>query len=58
MNTSGMPAHKRVYGAPITTLAQACREYLRSHPEFVIDSVIDDEILISVAPSGCVKRIS
>ena len=33
-------------------------EYLKSHPEFVIDKSIDHKILISVAPDGFLKRIS
>lgn len=35
----------------------AVREYLRSHPEFEIDLRIDHQLLISVAPSGYLKRI-
>lgn len=33
-------------------------EYLKSHPEFEIDQSIDHKLLISVAPSGYLKRIS
>jgi len=33
-------------------------EYLKTHPEFVIDEVIDSKLLISVAPHGYLKRIS
>ena len=35
----------------------AVHEYLRSHPEFVIDKTIDSKLLISVAPDGYLKRI-
>ncbi len=32
-------------------------EYLKTHPEFEIDSQIDNKLLISVAPSGYLKRV-
>jgi cephalosporin hydroxylase len=32
-------------------------EFLRTHPEFVIDTDIDNKLLISVAPGGYLKRI-
>jgi cephalosporin hydroxylase len=32
-------------------------EYLKSHPEFVIDKEIDNKLLITVAPDGYLKRI-
>lgn len=32
-------------------------KYLETHPEFEIDTAIDDKLLISVAPSGFLKRI-
>jgi cephalosporin hydroxylase len=32
-------------------------EFLKSHPEFVIDTDIDNKLLISVAPQGYLKRI-
>jgi len=32
-------------------------EYLKNHPEFEIDKSIDNQLLISVAPSGYLKRI-
>jgi cephalosporin hydroxylase len=32
-------------------------EYLRGHPEFVIDERVQDRLLISVAPDGYLKRI-
>ena len=35
----------------------AVREYLRSHPEFEIDHDIDHKLLISVAPSGYLRRV-
>ncbi len=33
-------------------------EYLKSHPEFEIDKLIDHKLLISVAPDGYLKRVS
>jgi cephalosporin hydroxylase len=33
-------------------------EFLKTHPEFVIDSAIDNKILITVAPDGYLKRIA
>ena len=33
-------------------------EYLKTHPEFVIDSAIDHKLLITVAPDGYLKRIA
>lgn len=35
----------------------ALREYLATHPEFVIDRRIDHKLLVSVAPNGYLKRI-
>jgi cephalosporin hydroxylase len=35
----------------------AVREYLRNHPEFVIDKSIDNKLLLSVAPDGYLKRV-
>lgn len=35
----------------------AVHQYLRQHPEFEIDKVIDHKLLISVAPDGYLKRI-
>jgi cephalosporin hydroxylase len=32
-------------------------EYLKSHPEFEIDQAIDNKLLISVAPSGYLRRV-
>jgi len=32
-------------------------EWLKEHPEFEIDSSIDDKLLISVAPSGYLRRV-
>lgn len=32
-------------------------EFLKSHPEFVIDTDIDNKLLVSVAPQGYLKRI-
>ncbi len=33
-------------------------DYLKTHPEFEIDRMIDNKLLISVAPDGYLKRIS
>lgn len=35
----------------------AVREYLQSHPEFVIDKSIDHKLLLSVAPEGYLRRV-
>ena len=35
----------------------AVHEYLKSHDEFVIDSNIDNKLLISVAPEGYLRRV-
>ena len=35
----------------------AVREYIRSHPEFVIDKNIDNKLLLTVAPDGFLKRV-
>lgn len=34
----------------------AVREYIKQHPEFEIDKQIDNQLLISVAPDGYLKR--
>jgi cephalosporin hydroxylase len=36
----------------------AVMEYLKTHPELEIDSRMDNELLLSVAPSGYLKRLS
>jgi cephalosporin hydroxylase len=36
----------------------AVHEWLKSHPEFVIDKEIDNKLLISVAPDGYLKHVS
>lgn len=36
----------------------AAHEYLRSHPEFVVDKAIDHKLQISVAPDGFLKKIA
>ncbi|MFP5482691.1 MAG: CmcI family methyltransferase, partial [Gammaproteobacteria bacterium] len=33
-------------------------EYLKTHSEFEIDKSIDDKLMISVAPSGFLKRVA
>ena len=35
----------------------AVRQYLLSHPEFAIDEQVDHKLLISVAPSGYLRRV-
>ena len=35
----------------------AARQYLASHPEFVVDRQMDNKLLISVAPGGYLKRV-
>ena len=35
----------------------AVKEYIKTHPEFVIDNSICDKLLITVAPDGYLKRI-
>ena len=35
----------------------AVHEFLKSHPEFIIDTDIDNKLLISVAPQGYLKKI-
>jgi len=35
----------------------AVREYLRAHPEFEVDERMDQKLLISVAPSGYLRRV-
>jgi cephalosporin hydroxylase len=35
----------------------AVYEFLKSHPEFIIDRDIDNKLLVSVAPEGYLKRI-
>jgi cephalosporin hydroxylase len=35
----------------------AVLEWLKTHPEFIINNDIDNQLLISVAPSGYLKRV-
>ena len=35
----------------------AVHEFLKTHPEFIIDTNIDNKLLVSVAPQGYLKRI-
>ena len=35
----------------------AVNEYLKAHPEFSIDKIISEKLLISVAPDGYLKRV-
>ena len=32
-------------------------EYLKTHPEFVIDKTMDHKLLVTVAPDGFLKRV-
>jgi cephalosporin hydroxylase len=36
----------------------AAWQYLKTHPEFEIDTAMDNKLLISVAPSGYLKRVA
>ena len=36
----------------------AAIEYLKTHPGFVVDTAMDDKLLVSVAPNGYLKRVS
>jgi len=36
----------------------AVREFLKSHPEFVVDKGIDHKLMISVAPDGYLRRVA
>lgn len=36
----------------------AVREYLKKHPEFEVDKIIDHKLLLSVAPNGYLRRRS
>lgn len=36
----------------------AVRDFLQTHPEFVVDQAIDNKLLMSVAPGGYLKRMS
>jgi cephalosporin hydroxylase len=35
----------------------AVREYLKTHPEFEVDRVFENKLMITVAPSGYLKRV-
>jgi cephalosporin hydroxylase len=35
----------------------AMREYLNTHPEFEIDTTVQDKVLVTVAPNGYLRRI-
>lgn len=36
----------------------AAREFLKTHPEFVVDEEMDRRLLVSVAPGGYLKRVA
>jgi len=36
----------------------AVRDYLGTHPEFEVDQMIDNKLLVSVAPEGYLRRVS
>lgn len=44
--------------APGNSPKTAVWEFLKAHPEFEINNLIDDKLLISVAPYGFLKRIA
>jgi cephalosporin hydroxylase len=35
----------------------AAIEYLKTHPDFMVDTAMDDKLLVSVAPNGYLKRV-
>jgi len=43
--------------APNNSPKSAVREYLKNHSEFEVDTIIDDKLMISVAPNGYLKKI-
>lgn len=43
--------------APGNNPKSAVHEFLKTHPEFVVDSRIDKKLLISVAPGGYLQRV-
>jgi cephalosporin hydroxylase len=50
------PVPSRPWG-PGNNPKTAVFEYLKQHPEFAIDAAVDHKLLISVAPSGYLKRV-
>ena len=42
---------------PGNSAGTAVREYLTKHPEFEVDRSIDQQLLVTVAPGGYLKRI-
>lgn len=42
---------------PGNSPGSAVRAFLTDHPEFEVDSALDDKLLISVAPGGYLKRV-
>ena len=44
--------------APNNSPKTAVWEYLKKHPEFEADKIMDDKLMISVAPNGYLKKIS
>jgi cephalosporin hydroxylase len=42
---------------PGNSPGSAAREYLASHPEFEIDRLVEDKLLVTAAPGGYLKRI-
>jgi len=43
--------------APGNNPKTAVLEYLKSHPEFEIDGFVDNRLMVSVAPSGYLRRV-
>lgn len=48
--------HDRPWG-PGNNPKTAAWEYLKSHPEFIVDNGIEKKLLITVAPNGYLKRL-
>jgi cephalosporin hydroxylase len=49
--------HGDRHWGPGNSPKSAVHEYLKSHPEFLIDKEIDEKLLISVAPDGYLKKL-
>ena len=42
---------------PGNSPGSAVREFLRDNPEFEVDAIIDNKLMISVAPGGYLRRV-
>lgn len=49
--------HDRPWG-PGNNPKTAVREYLKTHPEFVVDATLENKLLVTVAPEGFLKRVA